>query len=188
MYAVLGKGLWVVFVAAAAGLLRCHYGADWPNAVTAAALALLCIDQGRMAYVDLRNIGQVGLNDSRVRRFAWVTALTIMLELLGFYLAWRWLFLGAGLVIVSQLLFNTAAPVQLQPHTETPVAAVDLANRRGVLIANGAALSLILLGQWPPAQGVSALGLLGLVLAYLTIKYWPAVAALKTRSNTAETR
>ena len=188
MYAVLGKGLWVVFVAAAAGLLRCHYGADWPNAVTAAALALLCIDQGRMAYVDLRNIAQIGLDDSRVRRFAWVTAITIMLELLGFYLAWRRLSLGVGLVIVSQLLFNTAAPVQLQPRTETPIAAVDQASRRGVLVANALALGIILLGQWPAARGASVLGLLGLVAAYLAIKYWPAVAAPKARSKTAETR
>ena len=135
------------------------------------ALTLLCVDQGRMALVDLSNIRQVTLSDQRVRQFHIVTLITIALELTGFYLAWGWLGLGTALVLISQLFFNTAAKIQLYPSSVEQIQSCGLKDRSPVLIANTVALGLIALWQAGQFRQLAAALLLGMVIAYLAIKY-----------------
>ena len=74
-----------LFVVAAVGVLA----ANWQSLDSlgiALTLALLCVDQRRMALVDLNNIRQVTLADERVRQFHRITLITISLELIGFLL------------------------------------------------------------------------------------------------------
>ncbi|MBE9070407.1 hypothetical protein IQ260_27570 [Leptolyngbya cf. ectocarpi LEGE 11479] len=137
----------------------------------AIALILICIDQGRMTWVDLDNIYQVSLADHRVVRFYGITLSTIIIELIGFYLVWHHLALGMVIFIISQLFFNTAANVQLYPHSHAPIRPFPMQARWPVLLANGVALSLITLWQTNHLRQLTSSIWLGMVVIYLTVKY-----------------
>ena len=170
MRAAVDWAIRVLFAIAAVGILGWHL---WPfeHLGVALALTLLCLDQGRMALVDFRNIRQVGLDDQRVRQFYRVTAIAIALELMGFFLAWVQLGIGTAMVLVSQLFFNTAAKIQLYPDSIDPIQPLGIKERSPVLIANTVALGLITLWQASKFRPVTAVLLLVMVLTYLAIKY-----------------
>ena len=142
------------------------------NITLAIALILVCIDQGRMAWVDLANIHQISLTDQRVVRFYIVTLTTIVIELIGFYLAWHHLVLGMAIFLISQLLFNTAAKVRLYPHSQEPIRPFPREERWPVLVANGIALSLIALWQADHFRQLTSMLWLSMVVIYLIVKYW----------------
>ncbi len=167
----------ILFAVAAVGVLGWNLQ-PLASLGVALALTLLCIDQGRMALVDLNNIRQVALGDPqvalkdpRVGQFRTVTLITITLELLGFYLAWVQLGFGTALVLASQLFFNTAAKVQLYPGSPEPVMPFGVKERSSVLMANTVALGLIALWQADLFRQITAALLLAMVVAYLAIKY-----------------
>ena len=184
MYGALGpwptRAIVGLFWVAAAGL-------GWrylpiPNTLTqpagsvaiALALLLVCIDQGRMAWVDLFNVYQVSLTDRRVVVFYAITLITIVIELIGFYLAWKYLALGMAVFLVSQLFFNTAANLQLYPGSHDPIRPFPLQTRWPVLLANGVALSLIALWQANQFRQLTSSLWLGMVVIYLAVKYLAA--------------
>lgn len=177
MRAVVNFGISVLFVIAAVGVLGCNLH-PLDGFGIALALTLLCVDQGRMALVDLDNIRQIVL-DERVRQLWLITLITIVIELIGFYLAWLWLGWGTALVLLSQLFFNTTAKIQLYPGSLEPIKPFGLRNRIPVLIANTVALGLVVLWQADQIRSIAAGLLLAMVLVYIAFKYWganPAVA------------
>ncbi|MFG6096439.1 hypothetical protein SPB21_14360 [Leptothoe sp. ISB3NOV94-8A] len=137
----------------------------------AVALILICIDQGRMAWVDLHNVYQVSLAERRVVIFYGVTLITVAMELIGFYLAWQHLVLGMVIFLMSQFFFNTAANIQLYPHSLEPIRPFPMQARWPVLIANGIALGLITLWQANYLRQLTSALWLGMVVIYLTVKY-----------------
>ncbi|NEQ52394.1 MAG: hypothetical protein F6K11_20005 [Leptolyngbya sp. SIO3F4] len=170
-----------LFAVAAVGLLL----ANWQpldSLCIALALALLCVDQGRMALVDLNNIRQVTLEDIRVKRFNQVTLITIVLELIGFYWAWLQLGVGTTVVLISQLFFNTMAKIQLYADSLDPIKPFGLQERSSVLMANTVALGLTVMWQLKLFHAVAAVLLLTMVIVYLGIKYLTGSA---TNTNAA---
>lgn len=165
--------LGILFAIAALGILGWHLQ-PLDGLGVALALTFLCIEQGRMALVDLNNIHQVTNDcptDGRVRPFYRVTIITIALELIGFYLAWYQLGLGTGFVLLSQVFFNTAAKIQLYPGSLEPIQPMGVKERSPVLLIDALAFGVIALwqiGQF--RQAMSAL-LLVMVLTYLAVKY-----------------
>ncbi|MEM7796985.1 MAG: hypothetical protein AAF579_21360 [Cyanobacteria bacterium P01_C01_bin.118] len=141
------------------------------SATIAIALILICIDQGRMAWIDLDNVHQISLADHRVMRFYSITLLTIVIELVGFYLVWQNLVLGMVIFLISQLFFNTAANIQLYPHSSEPIRLFPMQARWPVLLANGIALSLITLWQANHLRQLTSALWLGMVGIYLVVKY-----------------
>lgn len=141
------------------------------SATIAVALILVCLDQGRMAWVDLANIHQISLTDHRVVRFYVITLITIAIELIGFYLVWHYLALGMVIFLISQLFFNTAANIQLYPHSHKPIRPFPMPARWPVLLANGVALSLIILWQANQLRQLTSALWLGMVVIYLAVKY-----------------
>lgn len=137
----------------------------------AVALALVCVDQGRMAWVDLRNIHQLSLADDRVVGFTIVTAITIVWELIGFYLAWQYLVLGMVVMLASQLFFNTVAQIQLYPQSLEPIRPFPFQARWPVLLANAVALGLIALWQADHWRQLTSGLWLAMVVIYLIAKY-----------------
>ena len=150
----------------------------------ALALICLCVDQGRMALIDLSNIRQITLSDGRVNQFLGVTLITITIELVGFYLAWQWLAAGTVVVLGSQLFFNTAAKIQLYPNSLEPIQPMGLKERSPVLMANTVALGLVSLWQAGLFCQLTSALLLLMVLTYLSLKYLPiSQAATKDIGN-----
>ncbi|MBT9317961.1 hypothetical protein [Leptothoe spongobia] len=150
------------------------------SATIAIALILVCIDQGRMAWVDLDNVHQLSLTDPRVVRFYTITLGTIVIELVGFYLVWHNLVLGMVIFLISQLFFNTAVNVQLYPHSHEPIRPFPMPARWPVLLANVIALSLITLWQADHLRQLTSVLWLAMVVIYLGVKYLVA-------TNTATT-
>ncbi|MEL6128872.1 MAG: hypothetical protein AAFR30_03090 [Cyanobacteria bacterium J06628_4] len=179
MQAALGpwptRGIVVLFWIAAGGIGWYYLLFPTANltgsATIAIALILICIDQGRMAWVDLHNIYQVSLADRRVVLFYGITLVTIAIELIGFYLVWQHLVLGMVLFLASQLFFNTAANIQLHPHSHEPIQPFPMQARWPVLVANGIALSLITLWQANHLRQLTSALWLGMVVIYLVVKY-----------------
>jgi hypothetical protein len=162
------------FFPASLGLLAQVFGGDeLSHQLLALALLLLCIDQARMAVVDLEQIGQVKqrVQDTRLDNFYRATVSTIVLELLGFYGSYIWLGWGAILVLLSQVWFNVLAGIQLQPSEENPIQTWGIPERRIVLIADG--VGIILVGLWIAQIALlgMASGLLAMVVIYGWVKY-----------------
>ena len=181
MRAAIGYTLYGLFAIAAIGLVGWHLR-PLDHLAIALALTLLCADQGRMALADLSNIAKVSQqleNGQATARFSVITWITIVLELLGFYLAWLQLGLGTALVLSSQLFFNTAATVQLYPGCPEPVQAFGLQERYPVLIANTVALGLVAIWQAGYLRPIMAGLSLAMVLTYLAIKYSASKPSVK---------
>ena len=162
-----------LFGAATVGILALNWQ-PLDSLGVAIALALLCVDQGRMALVDLSNIRQVTLKDKSVRQFHRVTLMTIALEVVGFYLAWIQLGLGTALVLVSQLFFNTLAKIQLYPSSLEPIQPFGWQERSSVILANTVALGLIVVWQLGQFRPIAAALLFTMVIVYLVVKYLPS--------------
>jgi hypothetical protein len=166
--------MFLLFFPASLGLLSQVIGRnELSSQLLALALLLLCIDQARMAVVDLENVQQVKqqVQDARLNNFYRVTVSTIFLELLGFYGSSFWLGWGAILVLLSQVWFNVLAGIQLQPKEENPIQAWGIPERRLVLIADGVGLILVSLWILQIAPLWMASGLLAMIVIYGWVKY-----------------
>ncbi len=137
------------------------------------SLALFCLELAHMARVDLGNIAAIAVSpeDSRLRRFFRVTVSTVVLEVVGFYVALVSLQWGAIAIIFSQLWFNLLAGIQLWPGQSPPITPLGISERRAVLVANGLGLGLISLWPLPAVRIWIAVGLLTLIILFLIIKY-----------------
>jgi hypothetical protein len=140
------------------------------------ALTILYCDQDRMAVIDRLNIQtlqQRAIATPDLQRFVWVTNTTIGLELVGFYLVWVSLGWSSVVVLVSQLWFNLLAGVQLVPESDPPIQPWGIRDRVIVLAADSLGLGLACLYARNIQPLATAIGLLGMVLLYILIKYWP---------------
>jgi hypothetical protein len=170
--------MFLLFFPASLGLLgQVMMGNELSYQLLALALLLLCIDQARMAVVDLEHVKQVQqqVQDARLAHFYRVTISTIVLELLGFYSSYLWLGWGAILVLLSQVWFNVLAGIQLQPTEENPIQPWGVPERRLVLIADGIGLILVSLWILQIAPLWMASGLLAMVIIYGWVKYAPTL-------------
>jgi hypothetical protein len=166
--------MFLLFFPASLGLLSQVIGRnELSSQLLALALLILCIDQARMAVVDLENVQQVKqqVQDARLNNFYRVTISTVVLELLGFYGSSFWLGWGAILVLLSQVWFNVLAGIQLQPMEENPIQSWGIPERSIVLLADG--IGLILVGLWilQIAPLWMASGLLAMIVIYGWLKY-----------------
>lgn len=168
----------LLFFPACWGLLGQVLGdAALSEKLLALGILLLCVDQARMAVVDLEQVTAVKrqVADPRLQRFYQVTLSTIFVELCGFYGASLSLGWGAIAILLSQIWFNLAAGIQLNPAAKIPIQFWGIRDRLPVLIANGIGLFLVSLWMLAIAPLWISGGLLGLLLLYGCGKYvWVA--------------
>ena len=139
----------------------------------AMAIFLLSLDLCVMAIFDLQQVARVRallLNDARLDRFYGVTVMTIALELLGMYGAQSSLWVGAAVILMSQMGFNLFAGVQLLPDQAEPIVTFGIRDRALVLVADGVGVGLVSLGLAGVMPLGMASGLLGMVAIYGGVK------------------
>lgn len=139
----------------------------------AMAIFLLSLDLCVMAIFDLQQVARVRallLNDARLDRFYGVTVMTIALELLGMYGAQSSLWVGAAVILMSQVGFNLFAGVQLLPDQAEPIVTFGIRDRALVLVADGVGVGLVSLGLAGVMPLGMASGLLGMVAIYGGVK------------------
>lgn len=160
---------------------------DLAYQILAAATFLICLEQARMAVVDLENVTalQQRIDDPRLQRFYWVTVVTIGIELIGFYGASVWLGWGCLVVLLSQLWFNLLAGVQLQPTAEPPIQPHG-ADRGLVLVAD--LISAALIAAWMGAVAPLWMVMiqLSMVLTYGGVKYGGAIVECWQRDRSSQ--
>ncbi len=117
--------------------------------------------------------------DSRLNHFYKITISTIVLEIIGFYLALLSLQGGALIIIFSQIWFNILAGVQLAVEGSPAVVPFGVAERKAVLVANAIGFGLICCWPIEPVRIWLALGLLVLIALFLIIKY--GILSLRSR-------
>ncbi|MEM8543449.1 MAG: hypothetical protein AAGF66_05590 [Cyanobacteria bacterium P01_H01_bin.119] len=167
------------FFPAGAGLLiQGLLAQTWDSRLIGLAAVVLCAEQGRMAAVDLNNITALRRQtvDVRLDRFQWVMISTIVVELVGFYVALVWLGWGALIVLASQVWFHSLVKVELQPQKDPPYYGRAIAQRLPVLMADGIALMLIGLWMVRIMPLVAAIALFTIVALYGVVKYSPAIS------------
>ena len=139
----------------------------------AMAIFLLSLDLCVMAIFDLQQVARVRallLSDVRLDRFYRVTAMTIALELLGMYGAQGSLWVGAAVILMSQVGFNLFAGVQLLPDQAEPIVTFGIRDRALVLVADVVGVGLVSLGLVGVMPLGMASGLLGMVVIYGGVK------------------
>ena len=138
----------------------------------ALGLFLLAIDQARMAVVDLEQIAMVKNQtlDPRLTRFYWVTISTIVIELMGFYLASRYLGIGILFVLGSQVWFNAIVRIQIDPVQTNPIQEKPTLEKFLLFLAN--LLGMVLISLWIAkiTPMVIVLSLWAIAIAYGGIK------------------
>jgi len=162
------------FFTACLGILgQIFRGHTLPYQLLAIGFVLLAIDQARMAVIDLEQIALVRsqIEDQRLLKLYYLTLFTIILELSGFYLAWWRLGWGIEIVLLSQVIFNTLAAIQLQPTLEPPIAARSWQTRSPILVGN--VLAMVLVGLWMReiAPMTITLAAWGIAIAYILGKF-----------------
>jgi hypothetical protein len=183
-----------LFIPAGLGLVG-QLALPYPLAhrILALALLLISVEQAHMAKVDLRHIALVQQKqpDARLQPFARLVWLTIVGQLVGFYLAATGYLGGGVLMILTSLLgFNGGAAIRLDPSALEPITASSWRDRLDVLTID--VLAMILGGLWMAGWGqlwVSG-GLLALVMLYGTgklITYGQAWAKARSAVHVADT-
>ena len=139
----------------------------------AMAIFLLSLDLCVMAIFDLQQVARVRallLNDARLDRFYGVTVMTIVLEWVGMYGAQGSLWVGAAVILMSQVGFNLFAGVQLLPDQAEPIVTFGIRDRALVLVADVVGMGLVSLGLVGVMPLGMASGLLGMVVIYGGVK------------------
>ena len=168
---------WIIFLLffpACLGLLeQVIDGEELSQQLLTLAILLLCIDQARMAVIDLEQVTVVKqrTSDPRLHRFYQVTISTILWELCGFYGATLWLGWGAIAILLSQIWFHCLAGIQLLPNKEIGLKTWGITERIPVLIADSIGLVLVILWMLQIVPLWIAITLLGIVIAYGYVKY-----------------
>ncbi|MGK7943814.1 MAG: hypothetical protein AB4058_05030 [Microcystaceae cyanobacterium] len=155
-------------------LAQAIWGQELSYSLLAAGLFLLCIDQALMANLDWQQLIEVKQNnsDSRLDKFRVLIIGTIIIELAGFYLASYRLGWGIELVLLSQLVFNAVADIQLQPSESEPIIPRPWSDRLPLMMANGMAMGLMPLWMAKIAPLGIVLSLWGMAIAYAILKLW----------------
>jgi hypothetical protein len=168
-----------LFFPACVGIMAQAIQSQGSGRLLAVSLLLLCLDQARMAVVDLTQAAAARTQgyDPRVERFYWVTVSTIGLELIGFYGAAAWLGLGTIGVLLSQVWFHLLAGVQLLPGAEGKVRVQEFGIRPRLPILAADLVGIALVSLWRVAvwSQVAIAILFSLFLAYGLAKYGPVL-------------
>lgn len=153
----------------------------------AMAIFLLSLDLWIMAIFDLQQVARVRallVSDARLDRFYAVTVMTIALEWVGMYGAQGSLWVGAAVILMSQVGFNLFAGVQLLPDQTEPIVTFGIRDRALVLAADSVGVGLVSVGMAGVMPLGMASGLLGMVIIYGGVKILNLLKGLTLRSST----
>ncbi|MGK7911582.1 MAG: hypothetical protein AB4050_08905 [Synechococcus sp.] len=174
---------WLILVYVLAGggtIIRLVQSDSSAERLMAIALLLFAADLARMAIVDIDNFNSVRRQllaksaiASELSRFRYSLAVTVVLELLGLLVSWRWIGSGISIVMFSQLMFNLSVTVSVQPSTRPSIRPWSIVERLDVLLADAIALILAVVWSITDRPLGIAIALLAMVVMYLAIKYIP---------------
>jgi tellurite resistance protein TehA-like permease len=160
------------FPACIAVLKQVIWGSELTQQMLAFGTFLFCIEQSRMAVKDLQQIAEAKkqITDTRLNNFYQVTVITIIIELIGFYLSSIWWGWGSILILISQVWFNLFASIKIEYSPKISIQTWKVTERLPVLIADIVGLVLVSLWMLQIGSESIAWGLFGMVVVYGSVK------------------
>ncbi len=168
------KTIFLFFFIAGLGLLyQIIFNQNLSSKLIAIGFFFICIDQARMAVIDLKNFSIVEkyLENENLTNFYKLTIITIIIELFGFYLAAFSIGIGAIFVLLSQIYFNSLVTIELHTNQEIQVKQKNQQDKILMLIIDSLGLMLISLWLLNIYPLLISLILLIIVISYEIVKY-----------------
>lgn len=165
--------MFLVFFPASLGILRqAIVATELAHQLLALGIFLFSIEQARMANEDLQKIFQAKkiVQDTRLDTFLIITIITIVIELLGFYISsidpgW-----GSIIILISQIWFNLFASVKINYYPETTIQPWKISERIPVLFADFLGIFLVSIWMLDIADLWISCGLVSMLMIYLSVK------------------
>ncbi|MGF1672249.1 MAG: hypothetical protein ACFCUV_01010, partial [Rivularia sp. (in: cyanobacteria)] len=155
------------------GILRqVIWSTELAHQLLALAIFLLCIEQANMANQDLQKVvdAKQQVKDARLNYFQIITIVTILIELIGFYLASIWLGWGSIVILIGLIWFNLFATIKINSPSQNIIQTWKITERLPVLIADIVGLILIILWILKIGDFGISLGLFAMTMLYCSIK------------------
>ncbi|MBF2014913.1 MAG: hypothetical protein IGS23_06870 [Rivularia sp. T60_A2020_040] len=184
--------IFLFFFPACLGILRqVILSTELSHQLLALAIFLLCIEQANMANHDLQKVtdAKEQVKDARLNYFQIITIVTIIMELIGFYLSSIWLGWGSIVILFGLILFNLFVDIKINSSSENSsenssqniIQIWKISERLPVLIAD--MVGLLLISMWILKIGDFgiSLGLFTMTMLYCSIKLFLFFTLLSTR-------
>ncbi|MGF1674322.1 MAG: hypothetical protein ACFCUV_11655 [Rivularia sp. (in: cyanobacteria)] len=176
--------IFLFFFPACLGILRqVILSTELSHQLLALAIFLLCIEQANMANHDLQKVADAKqqVKDARLNYFQIITIVTIIIELIGFYLSSIWLGWGSIVILFSLIWFNLFANIKINSSSENIIQTWKISERLPVLVAD--IVGLLLISMWILNIGDFgiSLGLFAMTILYCSIKLFLFFTLLSTR-------
>ncbi len=165
--------IFLLFFPACLGILKqVIWSSELTHQLLAVGIFFLCIEQANMANQDLQKVADAKklFQDARLDNFQITTIITIIIELIGFYLSSIYLGWGLILIFIGIIWFNVFANIKIDVLAENIIQAWNITERLPVLIAD--VVGLILTSFWilKIADLWISLGLFSMAIVYCSIK------------------
>ncbi|NJL81208.1 MAG: hypothetical protein HC836_27100 [Richelia sp. RM2_1_2] len=180
--------IFLFFFPACLGILRqVILSTELSHQLLALAIFLLCIEQANMANHDLQKVADAKqqVKDARLNYFQIITIVTIIIELIGFYLSSIWLGWGSIVILFGLIWFNLFVDIKINSSSENSSENIiqiwKISERLPVLIAD--IVGLLLISMWILKIGDFgiSLGLFAMTILYCSIKLFLFFTLLSTR-------
>lgn len=165
--------IFLLFFPACLGILKqVIWNTELTHQLLAFGIFLFCIEQANMANQDLQQIAnaKVQIKDARLDIFNKITIITILIELIGFYLSSIYLGWGSFIILIGLIWFNIFANIKINNSANNIIKNWNITERLPVLIAD--LLGLILVSMWMLniASNWISWGLFTMAVAFCGIK------------------
>ncbi|AFY54880.1 hypothetical protein Riv7116_2364 [Rivularia sp. PCC 7116] len=141
--------IFLLFFPACLGILRqVIWNTELTHQLLAFGIFLFCIEQANMANQDLQQVAdaKTKVQDARLDIFQRITIITIIIELVGFYLSSIYLGGGSLLILFGLIWFNLFANIKINHSANNIIKPWSITERLPVLIAD--VIGLILTSLW----------------------------------------
>ncbi|WP_414620175.1 hypothetical protein [Calothrix sp. CCY 0018] len=141
--------IFLLFFPACLGILKqVIWNTELTHQLLAFGIFLFCIEQANMANHDLQKVtdAKAQIKDARLDIFNRITIITILIELIGFYLSSIYLGWGSFIILISLIWFNIFANIKINNSANNIIINWNITERLPILSAD--VVGLILIGMW----------------------------------------
>ena len=169
----LSQIIFLLFFPACLGILKqVIWNTELTHQLLAFGIFIFCIEQANMANQDLEQAAnaKTKVKDARLDIFYRITIITIIIELIGFYLSTIYIGGGSLLILFGLIWFNIFANIKINISNKNIIQPWHITERLLVLIADLIGLILVSLWMLKIADIWISWGLFAMAVVYCGIK------------------
>ena len=169
----LSQIIFLLFFPACLGILKqVIWNTELTHQLLAFGIFIFCIEQANMANQDLEQAAnaKTKVKDARLDIFYRITIITIIIELIGFYLSSIWLGWGSFIILIGLIWFNIFANIKINNSANNIIKNWNIPERLPILIANLVGLILVSMWMLNIASNCISWGLFAMAVVFCGIK------------------